>query len=106
MDILDDWTTHHQLAAARQGWCISDTGERGHGRYEIQRIDDVDAAGGACGVAIPQFVSDIEAVAAMRDAYTKGEDHGLLAYRIIKLMSQSEFEYWKMGTWGRTGNTA
>jgi len=100
---MEQWTREHNLAAVRQGWCLSEVLCGDHAPWEIQRLDDAHSASGDYGVPVPQLDGDDDAVAAMRAAYERGEPHAVLAYQLIRDHSQQEFQHWKMGDWQENG---
>lgn len=101
---MESWTKEHNLAAVRQGWCISEVlcGDD-HAPWEIQRLDDAHSATADYGVPVPQLDDDDAAVAAMRLAYERNEPHAVLAYQLIHDHSRQEFDLWDMGSWQKTG---
>lgn len=95
---LDDWNQRHQRLAATQGWQLIDNGQMGNNAVEIrcldQQIDLIRLADRS-----DQIRSDEDAVAMMKAAYLRGEDHAILAYNILKYQSPVEFAMWGMGSW-------
>lgn len=100
---MERWTREHTLAAARQGWCISEVRSADHAPWEIQRLDDAHSASEDYGVTVPQLVSDDEAVQVLRAAYGRGEPHAVLAYELLRENSLQEFAYWRMENWQKSG---
>lgn len=95
---LDDWTLHHQRIAAAQGWQLTNNGQLGNHSIEIRclgnQIDLIRIADRS-----ENILSDEDAVAAMKSAYMRKEDHAVLAYNILKYQSHLEFKVWGMGSW-------
>lgn len=100
---MECWTREHTLAAARQGWCISEVRSDDHAPWEIQRLDDAESASEDYGVQVPQLASDDEAVQVLRGAWRRGEPHAVLAYQLLRENSPQEFTYWRMEDWQKTG---
>lgn len=96
---FNSWLPYHAVKAARQGWCLVDTDQRGSSPIELQKIDDVAGKSIEYNVQVVSLVGDDDAVDACRLAYENGEDHAILAYRILKRESPGEFEYWGMSSW-------
>lgn len=96
---IADWKPEHMLAAAQQGWCISEVRNDDHAPWEIQRWDDAGSASEDLGVEVPQLFSDDHAVEVLRAAYDRGEPHAVLAVGILRECSPQEFSYWRMGEW-------
>jgi hypothetical protein len=47
----------------------------------------------------PLHYHDEDAVRSFRRAFNMGEDHALLAFRLIKTHSPKEYEHWRMMEW-------
>ena len=94
----DDWQIVHRNAAACQGWCISEVDDA-IDQWQVQRLDDADITGNAWGVDIPRLESDADAAAAMKAAFLRGEDHAILAWKIIRNVCHQEFTHWDMQSW-------
>jgi len=91
----DDWISIYRNAAARQGWCISETDDTVD-QLQIQRLTDAGNTGAAWNVEIPQLESDDDAVLAMKAAFFRSEDHAILAWNIIRNTCHQEFSHWDM----------
>ena len=96
---MESWRREHTLAAARQGWCISQCMSNQHAPWEVQRLDDAESASEDYGVQVPQLASDDEAVQVLREAWQRGEPHAVLAYQLLRENSPQEFAYWRMEEW-------
>lgn len=93
----------HTLAAARQGWCISQVDHEGHAPWEVQRLDDAEGVDRDWGISVPQLADDDAAVAAMKAAFDRGEPHAVAAYAFLLANSEEEFEQWGMQHWCCSG---
>jgi len=93
---LDDWHENHANAAACQGWQIFDTGFLGQAPLEIRYLE-MDPATDVEDKTV--HCRDEEAVRSFREAFKLGEDHALVAFKLIRLHSPKEYEHWRMMDW-------
>lgn len=95
---MEDWTLHCQKLAAMQGWQLIDNDQLGNGSIEIRCLDnDIDLA--RLADRSQHVQSDEVAVAAMKAAFLRKEDHAVTAWVIIKYNSPLEFSMWAMESW-------
>ena len=95
MHLHGDWSTWHALAAAVQGWRLSETGFNHHSTIEVRCLEPGEPYA-ELGIELD---GDERAVDALRDAFSNGQDHAMLAYNLIKSHSPSEFHHWDMASW-------
>jgi len=95
---FDDWTNYHRRAAARQGWQLVETDF--FGSAVMIRGIDLDAEPDVrLEFNSGSNTDDEKAMMAMKLSYLNREDHGVLAYNIIKNQSVMEFNHWAMDSW-------
>ena len=83
---FEDWLPHHWVTAQSQGWQLVETGLPCTANWlEIQSVG--------------HLKEDSQAVESFHRAWQRGEDHAILAYRILQYHSAGEFEFWHMAQW-------
>lgn len=82
------WSDAHDVAAAREGWCVSDSNGSENGRWQAQRIDDPAAYAQAAGFTPPALDSDDDA---FRIVANGTEEHHVAARALLKAHNPTEF---------------
>lgn len=100
---MQGWTKEHTLAAARQGWCLSEVRCNGHAPWELQRWDDAESVSRDYGIPVPQLDGDENAVRVLKAAWDRNEPHAVLAHELLRVESPEEFELWGMEFWQKSG---